>query len=169
MDQGTAKGHLFGTRGATVSVQPHGFLSDADVATLQAMPQVATLKYYGALAVAPDLGLQAETSTGAFNYHSIDAARQAAMAGCNAKRRSGSPCVVVADILPRRYQAGRPLTLSQDASEAVNGRQFRRTGRDAALAISPSSGAWGLRDGGAAALASCAANGATDCQLVVTR
>ncbi|MCK0166925.1 5-aminolevulic acid synthase [Jannaschia sp. S6380] len=168
-DQATARQALFETRSAQIVVQRHPFLSEIDLAALQEMPKVAQLKYYGALAAAPDAGFQSETTRGAFNFHSIDAARAAAVAGCDAARRGGRPCVVVADILPRRYAPGRPLTLSQDASATVVGRGFRRAGTDATLAISPTTGAWGLGDGAQAAIASCAAAGARDCELAVTR
>lgn len=162
-DQAEAKRQLFATRGAVVAVQAHAFLSDADIATLGALPEVAQLKYYGAMAAHPTEGLQAERTRGAFNFHSVESARAAALAGC------GAGCVIVADILPRRYEPGRALTLNQDASRAVDGRDFRRAGGNAALAISPSTGAWGLGDGGPAAVATCAAQGAGDCAVAVGR
>lgn len=162
-DQAEAKRQIFETRGATVAVVSHGFLSDADVATLRALPEVAQLKYYGAMAAHPADGLQAERTRGAFNFHSLETARAAALAGC------GSGCVVVAEIRPRGYEAGRALTLSQDASSAVDGRDFRRAGPNAALAVSRSTGAWGLGDGAQAAIATCAAAGARDCELAVSR
>lgn len=168
-DQGAAKRLLFSTRNSTITVLPQPFLAAEDIAALEAMPKVAGLKYYGALAAAPNAGLQAETSTGAFNYHSLDAARKAAVAGCDAKRSGGASCVVVAEVTPRNYQDGRALTLSQDASAVVSGRDFRRAGSNATLAISPSSGSWGLGDGSAAAIATCAASGARDCEAVVAR
>lgn len=168
-DQNAAKSQLFGTRNSDLAVYPHEFLSEADIATLQAMPKVAGLKYYGALAAAPREGLQNEASTGAFNYHSIEAAREAAVDGCNAKKSGGPSCVVVAEVVPRRYEEGRALTLSQDASKAVAGRDFRRAGDAAALAISEGTGGWGLGDGAEAAIASCAAQGARDCEVVVAK
>lgn len=163
LEQSEAKRLLFSTRSAEVAVTTHPFLSDADVAALQALPEVAQLKYYGAMAAHPDDGLQAERTRGAFNFHSIEAARTAAVEGC------GAGCVVVAEILPRRYEPGRALTLNQDASKAVDGRAFRRAGQNAALAISPATGAWGLGDGGQAAVAACAAQGASDCEVAVSR
>ncbi|GIT91783.1 hypothetical protein JANAI62_22400 [Jannaschia pagri] len=165
-NQAQAKRDLFGTRTSTLEVTPQPFLSDLDLATLREMPKLASLKYYGALAVDPDAGLQNEASTGAFNYHSLEAARAAAVEGCSAKA-GGRSCVVVAEITPRRFREGRSLTLSQDASRAVAGRDFRRAGANAALALSPSTGAWGLGDGGDAALAACAAGGARDCEVAV--
>lgn len=160
-DQATAKRLLFPTRNAQMVVVRQPFLSDADIATLQEMPKVAQLKYYGALAADPAQGLQSEATRGAFNFHSIEAARAAALSGC------GSSCLIVAEIRPRNYEDGRPLTLNQDASKAVDGRDFSRAGTDAALAVSPSTGAWGLGSGGQAAVATCAAKGARDCEVAV--
>ena len=162
-DQSAAKRQLFDTRGAVVAVAPHAFLSEADIASLRALPEVAQLKYYGALAAHPADGLQAERTRGAFNFHSLASARQAALSGC------GSGCVIVAEIRPRDFREGRTLTLNQDASEAVAGRAFRRAGSAATLAISPSTGAWGLGDGAAPATATCAAAGARDCEPAVSR
>lgn len=168
-DQAAAKRLLFPARGAQIAVTRHAFLTEIDLAALRELPRVAQLKYYGALAAAPDAGFQSETTRGAFNFHSTASARAAALAECDAARAGGAPCVVVADILPRRYQAGRSLTLNQDATAAVAGRDFRRAGSDAVLAISPATGAWGLGDGPAAAVASCAAGGARDCEPAVAR
>lgn len=160
-DQATAKRLLFSTRSAQVAIVQEPFLTAADIATLQEMPKVAQLKYYGALAADPAQGLQSEATRGAFNFHSIDAARAAALSGC------GRTCVIIAEIRPRNYEAGRPLTLNQDATAAVDGRDFARAGADAALAVSPSTGAWGLGSGGPAAVATCAAQGASDCSVAV--
>ena len=162
-DRDAAVAQLFDARGVVVSIQRHAFLSDADVATLGALPKVAELKYYGAMAAHPSEGLQAARTRGAFNFHSVETARAAALAGC------GAGCVVVADILPRGHAPGRALTLNQDATAAVSGRAGRRAGPEAALAASRSTGAWGLGKGGAAALAACAAEGAGDCTLAFGR
>ncbi|SDZ38856.1 hypothetical protein SAMN05444004_112111 [Jannaschia faecimaris] len=162
-DQATAKRELFDTRGAQVVATAHDFLTEADFATLQALPKVAQLKYYGAMAAHPPSGLQSERTQGAFNFHSVEAARAAALRTC------GRGCVIVADIVPRGYRPGRSLTLNQDASRAVDGRDFRRAGPNATLAISEETGAWALGDGGSAALATCAARGARDCVVAVSR
>ncbi|UWQ17019.1 DUF4189 domain-containing protein [Jannaschia sp. M317] len=167
MDQRDAKRQLFGTRTSETSILPQPFLAEGDLATLRAMPKVASLKYYGALAVSPEAGLQNAASTGAFNYHSLDAARAAAIKECNAKRPGGPACVVVAEVTPRRFEEDRALTLSQDATKVVAGRDFRRAGDNAAMAISEASGAWGIGDGADAAIAMCAADGARDCEVVV--
>lgn len=163
VDRDTAKRSLFDTRNVQMAITRHAFLTEADIAALQAMPQVAQLRYYGALAANPRQGLQSEATQAAFNFHTPEAARAAALRAC------GSGCVVVAEIRPRDFAPGRALTLNQDASVAVAGRAFGRAGRDAALAISPSTGAWGLGDGAGAAVATCAALGAGDCAVAVTR
>ncbi|MEM7641738.1 MAG: 5-aminolevulic acid synthase [Pseudomonadota bacterium] len=163
-DRAAARDMLFDTRGVDLIVTAHSFLSDLDIATLQQMPQVMQLKYYGALAVPPAEGLRSEAARGAFNYHSPDAARRAALTDCDGAKSGGAACVIVADIRPRGWQAGRPLTLNQDATDAVRGRAFRRAGRAAALAVSPSTGQWGLADGPAAAIAEC---GVEDCVVAV--
>ena len=51
-DQGAAKRLLFSTRNSTITVLPQPFLAAEDIAALEAMPKVAGLKYYGALAAA---------------------------------------------------------------------------------------------------------------------
>lgn len=160
-DRDAARAQLFDARRTQVAIVRHPFLTEADVAALQALPQAAQLNYYGALAVDPKLGLQSESARGAFNFHSPEAARAAALAGC------GPACVVVAEIRPRDFAEGRALTLNQDASRAVEGRSLGRGG--GTLAISPSTGAWGLGDGAAAAVASCAAAGGPDCRVAVQR
>ncbi len=168
-DRDTARDLLFGTRNADIAIIRQDFLSEADLATLQQMPQVAQLNYYGAMAAAPADGLQAEATQGAFNFHSLEAARAAAIAACNGARTGGPACVVVAEIRPRDFEPGRSLTLSQDASRAVTGRDLRRAGPDGRLAISASTGFWAVGDDEDAALAACSAQGASDCEIAVAR
>lgn len=163
VDRDTARAQLFDAKGAQVAVIRQPFLTDADVATLQAMPQVAQLNYYGALAAHPDDGFQSERTRGAFNFHSLGEARAAALSAC------GAGCVLVAEIRPRGFAEGRSLTLNQDATRAVTTRAFRRAGRDATVAISRSTGAWGLGNGAVEAVGTCAAQGARDCEVAVTR
>lgn len=160
-DQNAARAQLFDPRRTQVAITRHPFLTEADIATLQALPQAAQLDYYGALAVDPATGLQGARARGAFNFHSPEAARAAALSGC------GAGCVVVAEIRPRDFVDGRPFTLSQDASRAVAGRALARAG--GTLAISPATGAWGMGEGPAAAVSSCAAAGGADCRPVVGR
>ena len=156
-----ARSQLFDTRRTQVAIVRHPFLTGADVATLQALPQAAQLDYYGALAVDPAQGLEGDRARGAFNFHSPEAARAAALSGC------GAGCVVVAEIRPRDYAPGRPFSLNQAASRAVEGRALGRGG--GTLAISPSTGAWGLGEGGPAAVAACTRAGGPDCRVAVQR
>ncbi|MEM9795741.1 MAG: 5-aminolevulic acid synthase [Pseudomonadota bacterium] len=164
VDLREAKRLLFNAKGSEILIQDRDFLTDLDRATLEQMPKLAELKYYGALAAPPDTGLQSEATTGAFNYHDRASARRAAVEGCDAKRAGGATCVIVAEILPRRYRDGRALTLNQDATAALRGRDFQRAGPNGVLAASPSTGAWGLGATPEAAVAAC---GADDCEAAV--
>ena len=166
-DRATAAAALFTAEGAQLQVLTQDFLSEADIATLRAMPEVAQLDYYGALAVPPDEGLRSSATRGAFNYHSPVAAQRAALAGCRDARPDGADCAIVALILPLGYEDGRALTLSRSATAAVVARDFAQAGADTVLAASASSGAWGIGDGAQTAIAACAADGATDCKIAV--
>lgn len=159
--QSAARAQLFDTRRTQVAITRHPFMTETDIATLQALPEVAQINYYGALAVDPAQGLQGDRARGAFNFHSPEAARAAALSGC------GAGCVIVAEIRPRDFADGRPFMLNQDASRAVASRALSRAG--GTLAISPTTGAWGMGDGADAAVASCAAAGGNDCRPVVGR
>ncbi|MEL7105407.1 MAG: 5-aminolevulic acid synthase [Pseudomonadota bacterium] len=126
-----------------------------------------SVQYYGAFAISPDEGFQADSSQSALNYHSVAAADRAALSACNARRKSGSAqCVLAARILPEGYKR-QPLSLSTHATRA-----FRQTYRQArapkALAISAATGAFGV---GApdAALQTCQreAGGVNDCAIVI--
>ena len=160
-----AKRALFGVRGSVGAVAQNGVLSEKDQAILA---QVAsTQKYYGAIAFSPDEGLLSQATVAAANYHSVEPARAAALAECNSKRQSGSAqCVIGADILPRRYQPGRALQLNIDATGAV-GKEYRRLRGDKAFSISSETGEWGFGASDAEAQAACAANGASDCRVVL--
>ena len=158
-------------------VIPHPSLSDADLAILEQL--VPTQKYYAAVAVAPDQGLLSEATIAAANYHDEDNARTAALAACDAARltaagladaeedadlsEAGADCVVVLVIRPEGWEPGRSLQLNTDASAAL-GRDFRRIGRNRVMAISDSTGNWGMGTDDAAALTAC---GETDCRAVV--
>lgn len=159
-----ARDALFGPR-ATLSIQGHAFLSDRDIATIRQMPQVTQLKYYGAMAAAPEAGFAAEATTGAFGFHDLDTARRAALRGCEERRAGGAPCVIVVDVVPRGYAPGRALTLSQDASAAVRGGVLREAG--GTMAASRSTGAFGVGADSASAVAACAGGGAGDCAVVI--
>lgn len=126
-------------------------------------------RYYAALAFAPDAGIIAEPSVFAANHHSRDAARAAALAGCEERRNGGRPCTLALEVRPAGWEA-RALSLSAAATEAFE-REYRRLRGERALAISPSSGAWGIASGeGAmnAAVERCAADrGDEDCVVVI--
>lgn len=126
-----------------------------------------SLDYYGAIAMSPDEGFQSEASQSALNHHSVAAAERAARAACDANRKPGSRrCIVAARIVPRGY-AARAVTLSSNATRALQERYAPAAGPKA-MAISPSTGAFGV---GApqAALGTCqaGAGSAGDCSIVV--
>lgn len=163
VDQAAAKRLLFDGRDSQLAIVQVPFLTETDIATLQAMPQAAQLKYYGALAADPTKGLQSDATQAAFNFHTLEAARAAALRAC------GAGCVIVAEVRPRGYAPGRALSLNQDATRAIEGRAFRRAGSDPAVAISPATGSWGLGGTPGEAVGKCAAQGASDCNVAVTR
>ncbi|WP_414898260.1 5-aminolevulic acid synthase [Rhodovulum sp. YEN HP10] len=159
---------LFKPEGAEVVVVDLPFLSENDRKTLAVVG--AQQPYYGAIAVAPTEGLRSKATLAAANYHDVDAARVAALRGCDAARQPrGEPCVIAAEIRPKGWEP-RGLQLSADATEGL-GREYGRRGGPRAMAISPSTGRWAVSKGqGAAsdALSACAEqSGATDCRIAV--
>ncbi|MFZ9198713.1 MAG: 5-aminolevulic acid synthase [Paracoccaceae bacterium] len=123
--------------------------------------------YYGAVAIAPEEGLMSEATVAAANFHDTTSAGAAALAECNAKKKTASDCVLAAYIRPKGW-ADAGFSLSSDATTAFKGYDMK-TG---ALAVSVSTGAFGMAEGegaGEAALANCAAKNekATDCALVI--
>ena len=142
------------------------FLADDQAKLLES---VATQQpYYGAIAVSPDEGLMSEATIAAANYHSVEAASVVALAGCDAARKGETACVIVAFVRPKGWEA-RPVQMSSDATAA-----FRKDygGKGAALAVSASTGAWGMAKGdgaGDAAIAACAAKlaEAKDCAVII--
>jgi hypothetical protein len=148
-----AKKALFAPAKAEVELLAPATLSAPEARALAAV--AATQAYYGAIALSPDEGLMAEATVAAVNYHDTGAAQVAALAGCNAKKKAKADCVIAALIRPKgRKDAG--FGLSSDATAA-----FKDYDRKAgAMAISPSTGAWGMAAGVAAAeaaLADCVA------------
>ncbi|MEO1239030.1 MAG: 5-aminolevulic acid synthase [Pseudomonadota bacterium] len=126
-----------------------------------------TVQYYGAFAISPDEGFQAESSQSALNYHSVAAADRAALSACNAKRKPGSrACVLAARILPESYSA-QALTLSTRATSAFR-QVYQRARAPKALAISAATGAFGVGSP-EAALQTCQreAGGINDCEIVI--
>ena len=139
----------------------HDSLSETDVAILNQL--VETQAYYAAIAIAPEMGLASEATIAAANYHDEANARTAALAACNEARTSGPACVVVLVIRPEGWEPDRPLQLSTDATAALRG-DFRRLGRNRVMAISETTGQWGIGSDLTEALAAC---GETDCRAVI--
>lgn len=160
-----ARGLIFAEDGAvTWEVLVHESLSAGDIATLDQLNRIQPQPYYGAMAIAPDEGLQAATTSLAANYHDEDNARAAALAACESQRSGGAECVVVLAIRPEGYEPGRALQLSSEATQALR-RDYRQLPRSRrALATSAETGQWGVGEGRDAALAAC---GAEDCEVVV--
>ncbi len=170
-----AKAMLFSPKHAEMRLIDHDFLAPADKQALKLLPRIMKqqqmpMKYYGAIAVAPSAGLLArETTLFAMGHHSAEAARAAALGGCEAARKGGRPCVIVAEVYPRGWKP-RVLQLNQDATRGF--RKYRRARGPKAFAASPSTGHWAFaRGNGAAAeaLARCnaEAGGAGDCRVVI--
>lgn len=166
IDGKAAQKALFAPDEVGVQVMKQSFLVDDQA---QLLASVATQQpYYGAIAVSPADGLMSEATLAAANYHSVEAASVAALAGCDAARKGDLPCVVVALIRPRGWEA-RPLQLSADATAA-----FRKdyAGKGSALAVSASTGAWAMAkgaDAASAAVAACSAKleSLDDCSVII--
>ncbi len=184
-----ARKQLFAARGVEVRFadgvpdEARDFLRQVlDLSASQNNP----VPYYGALAFVPDAGLSRDDLLAAMaegnehlqaagGYHAPQAAEDAALAACEAKKSEGAgPCAVGLWVLPRRY-APRDLTLSQPAT-----RDFRQNWRGGAspkaLAASPTTGVWAIAKGeGAhqAAIDACngkvAAPSPSDCDLKITQ
>jgi hypothetical protein len=161
-----AKKALFSGDAVAVEVMKQAFLVDnqAEILATAAGQQ----PYYGAIAVSPKEGLMSEATIAAANYHSVEAASVAALAGCDAARKGEVPCVIVALIRPKGWEA-RPIQMSSEATAA-----FRKDygGKGAALAVSMTTGTWGMAKGtnaADAAVAACASKlaGTNDCMVIV--
>ncbi|MHC0052780.1 5-aminolevulic acid synthase [Actibacterium sp. D379-3] len=163
-----ARKEMFDATTSSARMVPQATLSDADMALIKQV--AATQPYYGAVAISPSEGLMSEATLAAANFHDLDNARTAALAGCDARRKDGSdPCVIVSEILPEGHEP-RMLQLSAAATDGLQ--SDYRKGRGAkALAISPATGKWAVAkgDGAAeAAVAQCALEaGIGDCRVVV--
>jgi hypothetical protein len=164
-----ARSAIASPRGVSVVVSDLSFVTPQVARALE--QYAAELPYYAAIAVSPGEPASSQVSPGAVNFHAPEDAQRAALAACNAARTTGAPCVIVAQTVPRRYEAGRP-TLSVQATEALRG-AFRQMDSPKALAISSSTGQFAFARGdGARALAQCnaaaaGAGGARDCRIVV--
>ncbi len=162
----SAKKALFSGDDIAVQVMKQSFLTDEQA---QILGSVATQQpYYAAIAVSPDEGLMSEATLAAANYHSVEAASAAALAGCDAVRKGAAACVIVAVVRPKGWEA-RPVQLSAEATAA-----FRKdyAGKGAAMAVSTLTGAWGIADGDTAAdvaKAACTAKltDQNDCAVVI--
>ncbi|WP_154666748.1 5-aminolevulic acid synthase [Litoreibacter arenae] len=153
----------------TIAVMPQtAFLDDKQRSILAGLRD--TIPYYGALAVSPDEGLFVEWLNAAGQHHSRDAARAAALSHCEANRKSSSArCVVVLEVLPKGAKPDAALSLSAPAADALRD-DYRKLKGPKAFAVSPSSGTFGLSEGGAqTALNACkgAGGAARDCVVVV--
>lgn len=168
-----AKKMMFSHKGSDFAVLRQDFMSDTDVKVLNlmaGMDQFKAVLYYGAIAASPSDGVTHKATVAASNHHSAAAAAAAAIAECNGLRGAGAgpKCVVVAQILPKKYNEP-AFSLSASATVTLK-KTYLRGGGPKAMAISPSVGSYGVAKGeGAvdAALATCAAEGAVDCLIVV--
>lgn len=167
IDGKAAKKALFSTTDIAVQVMKQSFLTEEQA---QILGSVATQQpYYAAIAVSPDEGLMSEATIAAANYHSIEAASVAALAGCDKLRKGAAGCVIVAFVRPKGWEA-RVVQLSAEATAA-----FRKDygGKRAALAVSAGTGAWGMADGDnayGAAVAACTAKltEQNDCAVIIS-
>ncbi len=161
-----AKSMLFDAAEAQVQIISGGPLSEDEAKLLTVV--VADQPFFGAIAVSPDEKLlESKATIAVANFHSTEAASAEALRQCDALRTGKSACVVVALIRPKGWEK-RSLSLSSDATAGFVKDYPKSAG---ALAISGSTGAWGIAVGpGAAdaAVKACAAKSAdTDCRVVV--
>ncbi len=158
-----ARTQLFDPAGVQVGIVANAALPADQTEILKVV--AADQPYYGAIAISPGEGLMSEATVAAANYHDERAATAAALAGCSAKKTADAACVVVAVIRPKGWEA-RAVTLSADATA---GFEKDYPAKGGALAISASTGAWGIAAGGDDAVAACSAknSAATDCVVVI--
>lgn len=155
---------VFAERGAVeVELIDDDSLSDTDRMILQSPQLSGAISYYGAIALAPGMGLASEATVAAANYHDEDNARRVALEGCEAARTSGPSCIVVLVVRPEGWEPGRALQLNTEAAAALRG-DYRRLGRPRAMAISDGTGQWGIGEDEETAVANC---GQEDCRVVV--
>ena len=150
---------LFPSKGAEVEMAP-GDLLPKDQAKMLAMV-AKDQPYYAAIAISPEEGLMSEATMAAANHHTVEAASAMALAQCNAKKKGATDCVIVATVRPEGWEA-RPLQLSSGATEDF-------ANYSGALAISASTGSWGIGNSGEEAVAACEAKQqtATDCAVAI--
>ena len=163
IDAKTAKKALFSPIKAEVEILSAASLPRDQAKVLRSVG-VAQL-YYGAIAISPELGLMAETTVAAANYHDVAAASVAALVGCNAAKAGAKDCVVAALIRPKGWK-DTGLSLSSDATA---GFRAADPASGSAMAISAGSGAWGIGADAEGAIAACVARNpdANDCAVVI--
>lgn len=166
-----AKRALFSHRGHQIQLAPG--LTDleqkivTEIVPLMAQQLRQPVRYYAAIAYSPDDGMVHDSIQAAMNFHTPDAAGQAAMAACNAlKSKSAQSCRVAAQVVPKRYKV-RDLTLSIDATVGFD-RAYRKAASPKAFAISRKSGNWGMGSNDASARSACEKSGNPgDCEIVI--
>ena len=129
-----------------------------------------SIPYYGSLALSPSEGLFVEWLQASGQHHSLAAARKAALAHCEANRKSSSDkCQIVLDVFPKGVKEDASFSLSAPAADALR-KDYRKLKAPKAFAISKTTGNFGFdRGDGGRALSACAAAGdkASDCEIVV--
>jgi hypothetical protein len=157
---------VFSPKGSEVEMLPVAGLSAESQALLQQV--VKDYAYYAAVAIAPDEDLlKSQATMLVANHNSPEAASAAALAGCNKVRSGGAACVVAAIVRPKNWEE-RALQLSVEGTVALKSDYGKKGER--AMATSAETGYFALGQGEgaqAAALAACAAKGASDCVIVV--
>ena len=163
VDGKAAKKALFAPVKAEVEIMPAADLPRDQASILKSVG--AAQLYYGAIAISPEKGLMFETTVAAANFHDVNAASVAALAGCNAAKPGKKDCVVAALIRPKGWK-DKGLSLSSDATAGFKA-EYQITG--SALAISAGSGAWGIGADAGGAIAACEARNpaAKDCAVVI--
>ncbi|MGB3279847.1 MAG: 5-aminolevulic acid synthase [Pseudorhodobacter sp.] len=157
---------VFSPKGAEVEMLPLDGLSAENAALLQQVAQ--DYAYYAAVAIAPEEELlKSEATVLVANHHSVEAATQAALAGCNKARTSAKECAIVAVVRPKEW-APRDLQLSIEATIALE-KDYGKSG-ERAMATSAETGFFALAKGAGAqdaAVKACTDKGAKDCVVVV--
>lgn len=168
VDSKTAKSMLFAERGRMVEPGEADFLTPEVVDALS--KQLREFDYYAAVAVSPGEPVASGLQVLMANFHTPESAEAAALEECNAQRTSGKACIIVARVLPKKYESS-DLTLSVEATRALR-KEFRKLKPPRAFAISETTGHYAMdRGDGGRAIAACnsqaSEKGVTDCKLVV--
>jgi hypothetical protein len=140
-------------------------LTEADIATLDQINQVQPQPYYAALAMAPDAGLASEFTALAANYHDEENARAAALAACEANRGGRArPASWRWSSAPRAGNRAARCNCRRRRRRRLQNEYRALPRRSRVMAISPTTGRWGVGEGAEAALEAC---GAPDCTPVI--